>query len=132
MFEPRVKLNTLINLISFVKFESRDYESRYFACSPIVGEILSEFINQFNTGKVIDFQVELNSPFGRTVINSIKWHLEQTDEWGKMELNDKLEHIRNLASPYILEEEIISSIINYRNTYCDASTNGDSKSHDGD
>jgi hypothetical protein len=114
MFEPKVKINTLINLISFVKFESRDYESRYFAGSPIVGEILSELLNQFNTGKEITFHVELNSPFGRTLINSIKWHLEQTDEWRKMKLNDKLEHIRNLASPYLLEEETIHSIVDFR------------------
>ncbi len=117
MFDAKVKLHTLINLISFIKFESREYESRYFSGSPIVGEILKDLLIQSNSNKEIALAVELNSPFGRTLINSIKWHLEQTDEWVNMEIDDRLEHIMNLAAPYVLEGEVIRSIMTYRDMW---------------
>ena len=124
-YDPKVKLLTLIKLISFVKFESREFESRYFAGSPIVGEILSELEVQFNSGKEIAFEVDLDSPFGKTLINSIKWHLKETEEWENMEVQDKLLHIVNLASPYKLEEETIQIIMVNRDMYCDDFTNED-------
>lgn len=114
MFEHKVKLQTLIQLISFIKFESREYESRYFAASPIVGEILSDLKIEFNSGEKALFQVEKNTPFGRTLINAIKWHLEQTDEWNEMSLNDRIEHIKNLASPYLLKNEELDFLLKYK------------------
>lgn len=124
-YDSKVKLLTLIKLISFVKFESREFESRYFAGSPIVGEILSELEVQFNSGKEIAFEVDLDSPFGKTLINSIKWHLRETEEWENMEVQDKLLHIVNLASPYKLEDETIQTIMVNRDVYCDNFTNED-------
>lgn len=125
MFENKMKIYTLIKLLSFIKFESREFESREFAASPIVGDILSEFLIQFNSsiGKEVIFNIKSDNRFAETLVNSIKHRLTQTDEWNGMNIDNRKEYIMDLASPYILEEEIINSIMFYRDTYCDDSTN---------
>lgn len=40
MLDDKIKLYTLTKLMGYVKFGCRDYESTYYAGSPIVGEIL--------------------------------------------------------------------------------------------
>ncbi|WPO80609.1 hypothetical protein [Flavobacterium sp. KACC 22761] len=118
MIENKVKIYTLIKLISFIKFESREPESKEFAASPIVGEILSDLLIQFNSsiGKEFSFAITPDNRFGKTLINSIKSHLKNTDEWNEMSINDKKEYINDLASPYLLEEQTIYSIMNHTNT----------------
>jgi hypothetical protein len=119
MIENKVKLNTLIKLLSFIKFESREFESREFAASPIVGEILSDLLIQFNSsiGKEFSFTIKSDNRFEKTIVNSIKNRLKDTDEWNEMNSDNQKEYIIDLASPYILEEETIYSIINYKNNY---------------
>lgn len=119
MLENKVKVYTLIKLLSFIKFESREFESREFAASPIVGEILSDLLIQFNSsiGKEFSFTIKSDNRFEKTIVNSIKNRLKDTDEWNEMNSDNQKEYIIDLASPYILEEETIYSIINYKNNY---------------
>ncbi|MEN2416227.1 hypothetical protein [Flavobacterium mesophilum] len=121
MVENKVKLYTLIKLISYVKFESKEFESKEFAASPIVGEILSDLLLQFNSsvGKEFSFMIEPENRFEKSLINSIKRHLGHTSEWDEMNIENKKEYIIDLASPYIIGEEKIEFLINFKNTESD-------------
>lgn len=116
MFDSKTKLYTLLKLVDFVKFECRDYESRYFAGSPIVGEILQELRIEYHKSMgEFSFEVSKDSKTEKSLVNSIEWHLSETDEWNDMDEVDKLEHIKNLASPYILNQEVLVSLVDYAN-----------------
>lgn len=114
--DDKIKLMTLIRLVSYVKFDCEDYESSYFAGSPIVGEVLFDLKKKLSSieGNEISFEVKLDSPFGRTLIKSIKWHLGNAQSWSEMEQEDKIDHIKNLASPYYINDETINMLIVFR------------------
>ena len=114
-----LQYNTLIKLISFVKFNCDDVESRYFAGSPIVGEILRDLQEDFNKKINRDLSLEINDvgPLYNLVVNGVRENLNRTIEWKDMDNESKLTHITNLCSPYVLKEDYITDLLNYGNEY---------------
>lgn len=111
--KDQLKLHTLIKLISYVKFGCRDFESSYFAGSPIVGELLSDFLIELNasTNKDTSLEIDPNTPFGRTLSQAVKWHISITDSWKDMDYESKKIHVINLLSPYTVKEKEIEMFI---------------------
>ena len=65
---------TLSKLIHFVKFNCQDYQARYFAGSPIIGEILKKVINELDAKKMSTdyFNLEVESHVFNLIFNWIK------------------------------------------------------------
>lgn len=108
---------TLSKLIHFVKFNCKDYESRYFAGSPIVGELLKKVISELDADKVDAdyFNLESEGHVFNFIFNGIKNNLDITIEWDEMAIDLRIEHIKNLALPYVLNEKQIDILYQYRN-----------------
>ena len=110
-----IKYNTLIKLITFVKFNCEDKEARYLAASPIVGDILKELLVEFNEkfNREPSFIIEEPSSIYNLVIEGVKCNLQRTDEWQEMDDSSKINHIKNLCMPYIVNEEQINELLQY-------------------
>jgi len=111
-----LEYHTLSKLIHFVKFNCQDYQARYFAGSPIVGEILKKVVSELDTKKMNDeyFNLEVEGHVFNFVFNGIKRNLDITVEWSEMPEELRIEHIKNLALPYILSEDQIKNLYNYK------------------
>ena len=107
---------TLSKLIHFVKFNCQDYQARNFAGSPIIGEILKKVVVESNPKYVErnSFNVESEGPSYNLIFNGIKRNLDITVEWEEMSEELRIEHIKVLAMPYILSEEQIKTLYNYK------------------
>ncbi|WP_418498943.1 hypothetical protein [Flagellimonas sp.] len=106
---------TLMRAISFIKFNCIDTESRYLAASPILGKILQKLIEDMNLKyeNRISLNLERAGPTFNLVYHGVKKNLERTIEWTDMEKSDKLNHIKNLASPYILSDDMVVELFDY-------------------
>jgi len=109
----KIKLHALIKLISYVKFECEEYESKEFAGSPIIGELLKDLLEQYSDP---EFKVTLDNPFTTTLIKAIKLRLKQTQYWESMNEELKLLYIQDLAAPYILDADLLKDLKNYNDT----------------
>jgi len=107
---------TLSKLIHFVKFNCQDYQARYFAGSPIIGEILKKVISELDAKKmsIEYFNLEAEGHVFNLIFNGIKRNLDITVEWEEMSEELRIEHIKVLAMPYILSEEQIKNLYNYK------------------
>jgi len=105
MFENKVKINTLIKVLEHVKFNSKDEESRYFAGSPILGELMKDILisNNPNTS----FEIKIPSPQWNLIKDGVEKNIERTLEWNNMARENKIKHLKNLLMPYIVNENII-------------------------
>ena len=112
----KLEYYTLSKLIHFVKFNCKDYEARYFAGSPIIGEILNKVVNELDSEKINAdyFNLETEGQVFNLVFNGIKQNLDITIEWDEMPEELRIEHIKNLAFPYILSEEQIEILYKYK------------------
>jgi len=114
-----LKYNTLIKLITFVKFGCEDSESRYYAASPIIGEILEELIVEFNQkiNKDVTFELKVPSPVFNLVNEGVKRNLKSTVEWANMNDESKMIHLKNLAYPYTLRKEHLIKLLENANNW---------------
>lgn len=111
-----LELYTLSKLIHFVKFNCKDYESRYFAGSPIIGNILNKVLRELDSERMSEdyFNLEPEGHVFNLVFNGIKRNLDITIEWGDLPQELRIEHIKVLAMPYILSEDQIKKLYNYK------------------
>lgn len=114
-----IKYNTLIKLITFIKFNCDDNEAAFHAGSPIVGELLKELIVEFNKKIKRDISFEVNSsvPIYNLVIKGIKKNLERTVEWSVMNNEAKSNHIKNLGHPYIIDNDELELLSRYADNW---------------
>ena len=60
------------------------------------------------------FNLECEGHVYNLVFNGIKANLDKTFEWNQFDKESKIEHIENLALPYLLNEEQINSLYYYK------------------
>lgn len=115
------QLIALAKVLNYVKFKCEDYECRYLAGSPVVGELYkaaSESLHAYYKEKGIKYLEEWG--FIESLphyITTIEIHIKNTDNWKELGNDTKVELIACLVHPYKVRQDTIEYLLKVGSQY---------------
>ncbi len=106
---------TLLKALKFLKFGCNDIESKYFAGSPILGNIMTQLVLGDNSENFLDLNKD--TKMNNIIYSGTIKNLERTIEWNGMDEESKISHIKNLLLPYFLDEDKILGLVKITDNY---------------
>ncbi|MCR9015011.1 hypothetical protein [Aquiflexum gelatinilyticum] len=117
--ENEKELLALLKALEFVKYQSKDYESRYLAGSPIIGELyrkISESLHKYYEEIHIPYSKEwVNIESIPAYLNVISNHIANIDNWKDLSEESKIEVVKVFIYPFKVEDSTLVKLIETRN-----------------
>jgi hypothetical protein len=119
--QEEYQIRALQKLLYFVKFGCEDSDSREFAGSPIILEIMSIVDNSVNVYNSI-YQISYDPKKDLIEENTSYWsiiqkHIRDTREWNSLFIDQKQNHVQTLIKPFLYKPETIIQLIEYGDAY---------------
>lgn len=112
-----IELRALARVLTFVRFECKEYEARYLAGSPHIAEIykrLSEAAGEYYKSKNIPFPNEwppIESING--YLDVVKIRIKDTDNWKELRSDQRDDYLKTLIYPYKISDQSLIDLIRF-------------------
>ncbi len=113
--DQTAELLFLQKALSFIKFQSEDYEARYLAVSPYSGDLLRRVtteLSDYYKGVHPDYQLQL----GRIeavphYLVGLRSHLSHIDNWSTLTEDVQKAIILDLAAPFTIDQQTVDQLL---------------------
>jgi hypothetical protein len=112
-----IELRALVRALAYIRFESKEYEARYLAGSPFIGEIhkrVSDATAEYYKSKNMPFPDEwpaIESING--YLDVIKIRIKDTDNWKELEPEHRDSFLKTLVYPYKISGDTFAELIRF-------------------
>ncbi|MVM29920.1 hypothetical protein GO755_07745 [Spirosoma sp. HMF4905] len=115
VIDKTAELIFLQKALSFIKFQSEDYEAHYLAVSPYSGDLLRRVhdeLSDYYKSSRADHQTQ----FGRIeavphYLAGLRTHLSHIDNWSTLTKEVQMSAILDLAAPFTIDQQTLDQLI---------------------
>ena len=112
-----VELVALARVLTYVRFECKEYESRYLAGSPHVAELFKRVSEAtFEYYKSQEISVPDEWPSIETIqgyLDIIRTRIVDTDNWNDLNQDRRIAFLNTLTYPYKVSSQTIADLIQF-------------------